>query len=266
MKKLLIVSILVLIMLFVGCGKDDNGTGPGDNPPQAVELTVTDSTGSSISLAWTKNTESDFASYKVYRALSAGVGTGSNNLTAITNQSDTTYTDSNLSPHHTYYYKVYVFDTDNLSSGSNEVQTSTSGLTGLTIRIDPRELTVSSGSSFSLAVWIDAVTELFGASFELYYDGTKITADSASMGDFLGSDVIFFDHYTTDTVSIAVTRKAGVGGVSGYGTLAIIWFQAIGTGTTAVNFASDLALNKEDGAPVEDFSSLDKWSASIEVE
>lgn len=266
MRNLLIVSILVLVMLFVGCGKDDNGTGPGDNPPQAVELTVTNSTGSSISLAWTKNTDTDFSYYKVYRDISSGVGTGSNNLNSITDQSDTTYTDTTISPHHTYYYKVYVFDTDNLSTGSNEVQTSTSGLTGLTIGIDPRVLIISNGSDFLLTVWIEAVSDLFGASFELYYDGSKITADSASSGGFLGSNVIFFDHYTTDTVSIAVTRKAGAGGIDGYGTLAKVWFHAIGTGTTTVNFTSDLALNKEDGTSVDNFSTLDKWTASIEVE
>jgi len=80
---------------------------------------------------------------------------------------------------------------------------------GLTIGIDPRDLNVWNDADFSLAVWVDLVTELFGASFELCYDSTKIEADSAAVGDFLGTDVIIFDHYEPGVVSIAVTRKAG---------------------------------------------------------
>lgn len=137
---------------------------------------------------------------------------------------------------------------------------------GLTIGIDPGRLTVSNGVNFMLAVWVDVVTELFGASFELSYDSTKIEADSAAVGDFLGSDVIFFDHYEPGVVSIAVTRKAGAGGVDGYGTLARVHFHAVGTGTTAVEFTPDVALIKEDGAPVDSFDFLDKWSTSIKIQ
>jgi len=137
--------------------------------------------------------------------------------------------------------------------------------TTLTIAIDPRDLTVSNGSPFSVTVWIYAVTELFGASFELSYDGTKITADSSTVGNFLGNDVIFFDHFSPDTVSIAVTRKFGASGVDGQGILTTIYFHAVGTGTSTIDFTSNLALNKEDGTSVDGFANLDKWNASVEV-
>ena len=266
MRNALIMGILFFVILFVSCA-ERGGVGPGENePPQAVECSITASTDLSISLAWTMNTDSDFASYKIYRAISPDVSTNSNLIATITDQSDTTYTDSSLSPHYTYHYKVYVSDTGGLSSGSNEVQASTSGLASLTIGIEPRKLIVSNGSSFLLTVWVDAVTELFGASFELCYDGTKITADSSTVGNFLGDDVIVFDHFSTDTVSIAVTRKSGAAGVDGYGTLVTIYFHAAGTGASTVNFTSSLALNKENGTSVDGFADIDKWSASIEVQ
>ena len=271
MKKnplyILTMAILAGSILFCGCSKGGTTpTTPADDPPAAVTLSAAGNTASSVSLTWTKNGDADFASYKVYRAASAGVSASSNLLATITAQSDTAFADTALSPNHTYYYAVYAVDGANQSTKSNEASATTTGLTSLAIGIDPRVLTVANGAKFSLGVWVESVTDLFGSSFELSYDNTKIVADSAKAESFLGTTVIFYQHYATDTASIAVTRMAGAGGVSGYGTLATVYFHAVGAGSTTINFTTDLALRKEDGASVTGFSTISKWVSQITVQ
>ena len=73
-----------------------------------------------LNLFWTRNSDSDFASYRIFRSGTSGVDTESPLLTIIQDQSTITYTDSTLASNRTYYYRVYAFDTTGLFSGSNE--------------------------------------------------------------------------------------------------------------------------------------------------
>jgi fibronectin type 3 domain-containing protein len=95
-------------------------------PPQSVTLnTPTGITEASLTLSWNQNSDSDFASYKVYRSTSPGVTTSSTLAATITNISTVTYQDTGLLDNTTYYYKVFVFDQGGLSTGSNEVSAAT---------------------------------------------------------------------------------------------------------------------------------------------
>jgi len=264
-----ISAILIIAIMFCGCSKSGNTpTSPVDNPPAAVTLSTAGNTASSISISWTKNGDADFACYRVYRAASAGVSSSSNLLTTITAQSDTAYTDTTLSPSHTYYYAVYVADTANQTTKSNEVNPTTTSLTSLAVGIEPRVLTVANGSIFAISVWVESVTDLFGAAFEISFDSTKIVAESAQQGSFLGSNVIFYPHCdsVSSSASVAVTRLDGAIGVSGHGTLATVYFHAVGTGSTTISFTSDLALRKEDGASVNGFATVSKWDSRVSVQ
>jgi len=234
--------------------------------PGALVLEAKEKTASTITIEWSKNKDVDFLFYAVYRDDLPGVDLNSKNLAIIYDQDDTTYTDTLLSPHSTYYYIVYVYNIDNLSAKSNVIEVTTLGLTNLTLGFDPRYIELNQGDKFSMTVWIESVVDLFGAAFEITFDNTILEADSVTLGDFLGSDVIFFEHYSADTISLAVTRKAGAGGVSGYGTLVDLYFHCVGLGTTTLNFTPDIALNKEDGSPVDGFSSLEILKAIIKVE
>lgn len=104
-----------------------SGTTPQNEPPAAVTLldpeTVEGTT--SLRLSWTQNTDSDFASYKLYRAQSPGVTTASTFVTSITSASTLSYLDEDLKESTTYYYRIYVFDTGGLSTASNEVSGTT---------------------------------------------------------------------------------------------------------------------------------------------
>jgi len=111
----------------------DAVTAPGkvtiQQPPTAVELYTPTPVGNSLTalnISWSQNTDTDFASYKIFRAKSPGVTSSSTLVTTITTQSTVTYDDTGLKEDETYYYKVYVFDKAGLSTGSNEVSGKTS--------------------------------------------------------------------------------------------------------------------------------------------
>lgn len=82
-------------------------------------------TQTSITIGWTKSTSSSFASYKVYRSTVGGVTESATLLTTITNANTNTFTDTGLNGATTYYYKVYIYNTANLGSGSNEISATT---------------------------------------------------------------------------------------------------------------------------------------------
>ncbi|MBT7093602.1 MAG: hypothetical protein HN936_10170 [Bacteroidetes bacterium] len=101
-------------------------TMPADTPPTAVELqTPSEITVNSILLNWTRNFDSDFAAYKVYRDLSPAVSQNSELITTITGNSDNSYSDTGLQASTTYYYRVYVMDMVNQHTESNVVSATT---------------------------------------------------------------------------------------------------------------------------------------------
>lgn len=101
-----------------------------NNPPTAVTLDTPVENrnsyyGDSVGLSWSQSSESDFASYKIYRATAPGVTAANATLvTTITSSSTVSYNDSGATasppPGTTYYYKVFVVDSAGQSTGSNE--------------------------------------------------------------------------------------------------------------------------------------------------
>ncbi|MEA2063413.1 MAG: FlgD immunoglobulin-like domain containing protein [Gemmatimonadota bacterium] len=86
------------------------------------------------------------------------------------------------------------------------------------------------GSGFGIDINVTDVSELFGTSFDLNYDLQEhvsiFSMDSIVPGPFLGTDLVFYNNIDTlaGTVSISVSRKSGVTGVSGSGTVARVKF------------------------------------------
>jgi len=95
--------------------------------PTAVTLTVGTITDNSITLNWTQSTDADFSFYRITRKESSGSHDVNNDkLTDIkTSVSTTSYTDTGLSSGKTYYYKVWVVDTEMLAKGSSELSAKT---------------------------------------------------------------------------------------------------------------------------------------------
>lgn len=89
------------------------------NPPNGLTLRHDTSTGL---LTWTRSTDLDFASYRLYRAPSPGV-TLSSDLVYTTTAVDSALYDEKDPLQGDHYYRVYAVDTEGLvSEGSNEVR------------------------------------------------------------------------------------------------------------------------------------------------
>ncbi len=93
--------------------------------PTAVVLFKSDEDSTSVRIGWTLNTDSDFASYQVYRSVTTPVQTtGATNLIGVvTGQSTNSFTDENINAGQQFYYVVVVFDKYGArSANSNEVR------------------------------------------------------------------------------------------------------------------------------------------------
>ena len=100
-------------------------TTKSNEVPLAVVLFKSDEDSTSVRIGWTLNTDTDFASYHVYRSLTTPVQTtGATNLIGVvTGQSTNSFTDENINAGQQFYYVVVVFDKYGArSANSNEVR------------------------------------------------------------------------------------------------------------------------------------------------
>lgn len=92
--------------------------------PDAVTLyppAVNGATEKKLELYWSENQDQDFSAYRLFRAKSAGVDTSSQLITTITDQKNCSFSDTELERNITYYYRLFVYDSYGLVTGSNEV-------------------------------------------------------------------------------------------------------------------------------------------------
>lgn len=92
-----------------------------NQPPTPVVLSITSiNNDSAVVLSWSENGDDDFESYRVYKSDGAAMA-DSNVVKIINQQSTTTFTDEDVQPDSTYYYKVFVYDKGGLPASSNQV-------------------------------------------------------------------------------------------------------------------------------------------------
>jgi fibronectin type 3 domain-containing protein len=96
-----------------------------DAYPDPVLLDEPSSIGSNrVTLTWSKNTDTDFMEYRLYRSLTPGVTSSSTLVATIVDRERAYFDDTGLDLGlNTYHYRVYVFDLQGKSSRSNEVDT-----------------------------------------------------------------------------------------------------------------------------------------------
>jgi hypothetical protein len=109
-------------VMLASCGDDENPAGPG-TPPTPSVLSVATSVTNSTAASWTMCVDTDFTEYRLYRSTEPGIAQNppATPLRVTANLMDTTFTDTGLAWGETYYYAVRTFDSENLSSWSNEV-------------------------------------------------------------------------------------------------------------------------------------------------
>lgn len=117
------------------------------------------------------------------------------------------------------------------------------------ISIQPTNLLINAGQSFSLAVNASNVTDLFAYQLDVAFDPTKIAATSITEGAFLPSGgTTFFIPGTIDNVNGTIDLNAdtligAIPGVTGSGTLLTFQFTALRAGISPVSLANILLLN-----------------------
>ena len=105
----------------------DAGTMSITDPPEAVTLIgASDSTRTSITIAWSASEEPYFASYRIYRSESPGVEeTLFNFVRELFNIAQTSYPDGGLIEGRRYYYRIFVVNDVEDATGSNEIAANT---------------------------------------------------------------------------------------------------------------------------------------------
>ncbi len=99
----------------------DSATTPVNSPPEGVTVASSLVDSTTVLLSWTRNNDDDFESYRIYRDDAAGISLADDLIAIITEQGTTTNTHY-LPSGGPYYYRVFVFDRQGLStSSSNEV-------------------------------------------------------------------------------------------------------------------------------------------------
>ena len=97
-----------------------SATTAANLPPTAVKLAARADSLSSI-LTWSTNNDDDFSSYQIYRGTESEVSQINGKLLTIVNErAITTFTDTRPDST-TYYYKIFVYDKQGMTIGSNEV-------------------------------------------------------------------------------------------------------------------------------------------------
>jgi len=116
------IVVVDLAGLSSASSNEVNARTSANLPPSAVILNTPLLAGdgsSQVQLSWSRSTDNDFASYRVYRSNTAAVDSLSFLVTAIINQSQTLYLDENLKAATKYFYRIYVYDQAGKATGSN---------------------------------------------------------------------------------------------------------------------------------------------------
>ena len=100
-----------------------------EEPPAPVLLMEpVDITPASLRLTWSESAIPNFKAYRVYRSETPDVTEESTLVSVITNRTTTTFTDTGLMARKTYYYRIYVYNQNDTSNGSNLASAMTDGV------------------------------------------------------------------------------------------------------------------------------------------
>jgi hypothetical protein len=174
-------------------------TGSDSTPPSApTGLTQTAGNGTSVTLDWNNNSESDLMEYEIYRSTSSGVTAIDTNQVNSSQITVSNFTDSTTTAWTSYYYTVTAVD-----SSGNESATAT-------------EIQVCSTTSVSNGTVASDCSVICDSGYTLTSDGHSCVASSVSSGgggsEFVGSIII--NNNTSQTASRSVTLQLSASGAT----------------------------------------------------
>ncbi|OFV97076.1 MAG: hypothetical protein A3H28_04590 [Acidobacteria bacterium RIFCSPLOWO2_02_FULL_61_28] len=107
------------------------------------------------------------------------------------------------------------------------------------LRFPNQNLTPRRGESFEVPVQIENANEAFSVSLDISYDPRTVKLVRIAKGDFLGRDgqpvaVVERTEEGSGKTAVTLSRPPGSGSVSGDGSLAVLTFQALRAGTSAL--------------------------------
>ena len=166
-------------------------------PPLPVTLSYvtpspTDSTV--LHLGWTQSGAVDFNSYRIYRSLTAGVTEASYLVKEILQRTTTTYKDSGLTTRQTYYYRVFVYDNDALSAGSNELSATPKANAAGFVTIEQMEPGVNPGDIYNLGIIWQGNVDVCGFKLLVEWDPTVLTLLDVLRGNCIDVVDFWFGH------------------------------------------------------------------------
>ncbi|RMD67300.1 hypothetical protein D6833_00375 [Candidatus Parcubacteria bacterium] len=136
---------------------------------QLYEPTIISASQSALHLRWSRNSDPDFAAYQIMRSTFLAVSLSSTLVAEIRDQDVTSFTDADLQPNTKYYYRVYVFDRNGNSTGSNIV----SGTTPENLPPKPVVLSQPTQDSLALVLTWSPNTDLDFEHYRLYRSTTS---------------------------------------------------------------------------------------------
>ena len=106
-------------------GSNERSMSTFDDYPAPVVLDSLSAVGDHrLTLTWSRNNNTDFSEYRVYRSTEPGVTESSDLVVTIDEQEITFFDDTGIDTQlNTYYYRIYVYDLGGKSSRSNEMST-----------------------------------------------------------------------------------------------------------------------------------------------
>ena len=164
----------------------------GEAPHSVMDFKASPSTSeaNAIELTWIQSYDDNFASYQIYRADATGVKISDEFVKAVTNQSQTSYRDVNLDPNATYYYKIYVFTTLGITTGSRETVATTLSASPITLTV------VAADQNMVHLSWNECTNNKFDR-YEIRRHTSTVHTNSQLIQTITDPSVIsFMDDYT----------------------------------------------------------------------
>ena len=167
-------------------------------PSVPLNLAISSTTSSSISLSWSASTDtggSGLAGYRIYRD-----GSG----TPLTSAVGATYTDNGLAAASAHTYRVTAYDVaGNESTAAGPVTGTTQSLPDTTAPSVPGNLTVNGTTVSSIALTWDASTDTGGSGlggYRIYREDVAIATVENAAGSVLGFDIPATENIFTSAV------------------------------------------------------------------